>query len=208
MCGYQNKIFRLQTCINYFGFLVNEFVILQLPLFTQFSQTRPPECSWSEDELLVCHTVTTTGFQLIGRTRFANENQIDSTAKFQLFFHLRKKTFFFHNTKWFFFRSCQERSGKKKQAHSKLCISLRCLPRALKNTTIGRRIRERKKRSSQIFFYYYFSTPIFDFSFCCCCLLFYFFRVWKQKILCSSHTIALDAVYSGMKIYHWDCGAL
>lgn len=122
-----------------------------------------------------------------------NQNQTESTAKFQLFFHHRKKTFF-HKTNEFFSFSEYRRRARKKQAHSKLCISLRCLPRFEKHNNRETDPRA-KKRSSQIF-YYYFSTPIFYVGFFIFCI---------QKEVFFKYTIAFSVVYNRGKIYHSTC---
>lgn len=72
-------------------------------------------------QLLVAEELLATDNNFINVERFADENQIESTAKFQLFIRHRKKTFF-HKTNAF---SEYRRRARKKQAHSKLCISLR-----------------------------------------------------------------------------------
>lgn len=122
-----------------------------------------------------------------------NQNQTESTAKFQLFFHHRKKTFFHKTNEFFLFRNIGEEREKSKHTLSYVYHSGVC--RALKNTTIGRRIRERKKRSSQIF-YYYFSTPIFYVGFFIFCI---------QKEVFFKYTIAFSVVYNRGKIYHSTC---
>lgn len=127
---------------------------------------------------------------IISRARTSNltfhtsreeENQTDSTAKFQLFFHLQKKTFYFSSIK----KIVYSREEKAKTSLS-LCISLRCLPRAFKNNNRETDPRA-KKRSSQIF-YYYFSTPIFYVG-----IFISLFLNTKKK--CFRYTKALDVVY-------------
>lgn len=165
VCGDQNTKFLLHsTCINYSKarVWVNEFVTF-IHLTFIYTTTLSISREFSNQTF---RDVLSTGDIFFSSDPSADENQIDSTAKFQLFFHRRVKTSFFHNKSllcvvlcnfFYIFSVCQE----KKRAHSKLCISLRCLPRALNNTTIeSTRSRERKKEVLGIF-YYYFSTPIF-----------------------------------------------